>query len=227
MQRSNAFFPAILLAAFMAPALVHARDVQVMVLGTYHLASPGQDLHNVEVDDVTAAARQKELEAIADALAAFAPDRIAVEAVSKRDDLTLAAYDEFEPSVLEEVPNEREQIGYRLAHRLGHERVYGIDEQDENVNYFPFGAVDAWAEANGLARDLESFHRRAAALVDTMGRMHAANSIGQVLYWTNRPSLIERNHRDLYYGLMRYGDAQEQPGALLNARYYERNARIF
>ncbi|NBB94095.1 MAG: hypothetical protein GVY32_13100, partial [Gammaproteobacteria bacterium] len=41
------------------------------------------------------------------------------------------------------------------------------------------------------------------------------------------PSLIERNHRDLYYGLMRYGDAQEQPGALLNARYYERNARIF
>ncbi|MFW5926962.1 MAG: hypothetical protein ACOCSR_02830, partial [Wenzhouxiangella sp.] len=38
-----------------------ARDVEVMVLGTYHLANPGLDLHNVEVDDVTDDARQRQL----------------------------------------------------------------------------------------------------------------------------------------------------------------------
>lgn len=213
--------------ALLATASVQARDVQVMVLGTYHLANPGQDLHNVEVDDVTAEPRQRQLEAIADVLTNYMPDRIAVEALSSRDDLTLKAYETFEPADLEEVPNEREQIGYRLAHRLGHEKVYGIDEKDEEVDYFPFGVVTEYAEKKQRSEDLETFHRRAAALVKTMGRLHAENSIGHVLHWVNRPSNIERNHTELYYGLLAYADATEQPGALLNARYFERNARIF
>ena len=33
-------------------------EVEVLVLGTYHLANPGQDVHNVEVDDITDARRQ-------------------------------------------------------------------------------------------------------------------------------------------------------------------------
>ncbi|WP_147307608.1 DUF5694 domain-containing protein [Wenzhouxiangella sediminis] len=217
----------ILLITMMAAGTAQARDVQVMILGTYHLANPGQDLHNVEVDDVTSEARQRQLENIADVLAAFAPDRIAVETVSSRDDLSLRSYEDFEPADLVEVRNEREQIGYRLAHRLGHERVFGIDEHDEGVDYFPFGAVSEFAEKKQMTERLEAFHRQASGLVSTMGRLHAEYSIGHVLHWTNQPAFIDRAHRQLYYGLLGYADASDQPGALLNARYYERNARIF
>lgn len=208
-------------------ASTYARDVQVMVLGTYHLANPGQDLHNVEVDDVTADARQRQLEAIADVLVAFAPDRIAVEAVSEREDFSLEAYENFEPGDLREIPNEREQIGYRLAHRLGHDQVYGIDERSEAVDYFPYGKVREFANRTGRSKELEGFNNGAAALVETMGRLHADAGIGHVLHWINQPALIQRHQSELYYGLLAYADEQEQPGALLNARYYERNARIF
>ena len=63
----------IVACAFMltAVATAPADEIEVMVLGTYHLANPGQDLHNVEVDDVTTTDRQRQLEALADALAAF------------------------------------------------------------------------------------------------------------------------------------------------------------
>ncbi|MDZ7792000.1 MAG: DUF5694 domain-containing protein [Xanthomonadales bacterium] len=226
MQRLNAFL-VILLTATMASAAVHARDVQVMVLGTYHLANPGQDLHNVEVDDVTAQARQEELEAVADVLAAFAPDRIAVEAVSEREDFSLEAYETFKIEDLGKVPNEREQIGYRLAHRMGHEHVYGIDEQDEEVDYFPYGTVLEFAERDGRSEQLEDLNRRAAVHVETIGRLHAKAGIGHALHWINQPAIIQRSQSDFYYGLLGYADENDQPGALLNARYYERNARIF
>lgn len=208
-------------------ALTHARDVEVMVLGTYHLANPGQDLHNVKVDDVTTDSRQRQLESVADLLAAFAPDRIAVEAVSEREDFSLEAYKGFEPEDLAEIPNEREQIGYRLAHRLGHEHVYGIDEQDAEVDYFPYGRVLEFAERVGRSDELEDLNRRAAVHVETIGRLHAEAGIGQALHWINQPAIIQRTQSDFYYGLLAHADEQDQPGALLNARYYERNARIF
>lgn len=216
----------LLITTLCAPAL-QARDVEVMILGTYHLANPGQDLHNVEVDDVTVAARQQQLEQVAQALATFRPDRIAVEAVSGREDLSLAAFDEFTPETLTKVPNEREQIGYRLAHQLGHDAVYGIDEQSDETDYFPFGIVAEFAESGGRVDAIESLQQMAAALVETMGRMHAEQTIGQTLYWINQPRLIDRGHRQFYYGLLQLADHEQQPGALLNARYYERNARIF
>lgn len=218
---------AVLLMTMLVTPMLQARDVEVMILGTYHLANPGQDLHNVEVDDVTSASRQRQLEAVAEMLTAFQPDRVAVEAVSGQDDLSLPGYESFEPAMLERVANEREQIGYRLAHRLGHEAVYGIDEQSDEVDYFPFGAVMAFVEASQRSQELEEMHRVAGAMVETIGRLHAETSIGHVLYWTNRPSFIERSHNALYYGLLGIADARQQPGALLNARYYERNARIF
>nr|WP_240451172.1 DUF5694 domain-containing protein [Wenzhouxiangella sp. XN201] len=216
----------LLITTLCAPAL-QARDVEVMILGTYHLANPGQDLHNVEVDDVTVPARQEQLEQVAQALATFQPDKIAVEAVSGREDLSLAAFEDFTPDILKQVRNEREQIGYRLAHRLGHEAVYGIDEQSDETDYFPFGVVSEFADSSGRSDAVESLQQMAAALVETMGRMHAEQTIGHALFWINQPRLIDRGHRQFYYGLLELADHEQQPGALLNARYYERNARIF
>ena len=87
--------------------------------------------------------RQQELDDIAARLAKFKPTRIAIEALSDRPDYSSQKYAEFTPEKLTTNPDERVQIAYRLAHRLGQKTVYGIDEQSDTIDYFPFDKVQA------------------------------------------------------------------------------------
>jgi len=43
-------------------------EVEVLLLGTYHMDNPGRDAVNVEADDVLSADRQSELEQLCDRL---------------------------------------------------------------------------------------------------------------------------------------------------------------
>jgi Family of unknown function (DUF5694) len=126
----------VFLAAGAAPAVppspletaCGATDAHLLVLGTYHMAGSGHDQWNAEVDDVRAPRRQQELAALLDRLARYAPTRIAIEAAYVgspwperyrsylKDEYTLGS-------------NEIEQVGFRLARRLGHAEVYPIDFQ--------------------------------------------------------------------------------------------------
>src|ERR1700760_2361846 len=62
-----------------APAPAGPAKVQVMILGTFHMANPGRDLHNQKVPDVLQPAQQEQLAKVAEALARFKPTRIDVE----------------------------------------------------------------------------------------------------------------------------------------------------
>lgn len=61
------------------PARCDAGEVQVMLLGTYHMDNPGQDGVRTQVDDVLAPPRQGELAELAARLAEWRPDQVAVE----------------------------------------------------------------------------------------------------------------------------------------------------
>ncbi len=125
--------------------------IQVMILGTYHFGNPGLDLHNMKSESVLTPGRQKELDDIATRLAKFNPTKIAVEARSDRPDLSTQKFADFTPQKLTTDPDERAQIAFRLALRLGHKNVYGIDEQSDTIDYFPFDKVEAYAKAHGQA----------------------------------------------------------------------------
>ena len=56
--------------------------------------------------------------------------------------------------------------------------------------------------------------------------LQAEGSIAHVLANMNRPEQAEKDQR-WYYGVLRYGDTDRQPGAELNAYWYMRNAKIF
>ncbi|NJD31637.1 MAG: hypothetical protein FIB04_07100 [Gammaproteobacteria bacterium] len=133
------------------PALAEPAPVQVMVLGTWHLGNPGQDLHNVAADDVLKARRQDELARAIGALAAFRPTVVAVERVTTAPAYEDARYPSFTAEQLGIDRDERVQVGYRLAHVAGLEKVYGIDEQPTNgePDYFPFEKLQASVSARG------------------------------------------------------------------------------
>lgn len=211
-----------------APAWEAASNVEVMVLGTYHMANPGHDLANVEADDVLKPQRQKELEALAVALAEFKPTKIVVERVVSDPNLVDPRYGEFTPAELGKNRNERVQVAYRLANRLGHKMVYAIDEDpgEGEPDYFPFGKVVEWAKVNGAETKLNAELGRAKGEVERINRLQSEGSIAYVLANMNRPEQAEQDQR-WYYGVLAYGDTDKQPGAELNAYWYMRNAKIF
>ncbi|HVF36969.1 MAG TPA: DUF5694 domain-containing protein [Sphingomicrobium sp.] len=202
--------------------------VEVMILGTYHFDNPGRDLANVKADDVLKPQRQKELEALSMALAEFRPTKIAVERIAKTPELRDHRYAEFVPADLGKNRDERFQVAYRLANRLGFNSVYAIDEDpaEGEPDYFPFGKVVEWAKANGAEAKLNSALDEVTADVARISQLQAENSIASVLVDLNWPDKAEQAQR-WHYRLFAYGDTDKQPGADLNAMWYLRNAKIF
>ena len=66
----------------------------IMVLGSYHMNDPGQDMFNLAADDVTAPKRQAEIQAVVDRLALWKPTKVAVES-KLGDSLTQARYQAY------------------------------------------------------------------------------------------------------------------------------------
>lgn len=205
--------------------------VQIMVLASYHMDNPGADLNNAQIDQVTTSAKQVELEAVANALARFNPTVIAVERVAS-DQATMLdqGYLAFKPEDLASKPDERVQIAYRLASKLKLERVYGIDEQDRpgEPGYFPFEPVAAWASANGREADLQAMFEPVQTEISRMEADQKTHTVGQLLARINAPdNLLGEGGHGLYMKALTLGSGADQPGAILNGRWYTRNAIIF
>ncbi|GAA0869045.1 hypothetical protein GCM10009116_08810 [Brevundimonas basaltis] len=221
-------------AALVLPTAALARTpppepIEVMILGTYHFGNPGQDIHNARVDPVTTPGKQAQLEAVAEGLARFRPTAVAVERVAP-DQTTLLdpRYPAFTPADLLTNPDERTQIGYRLAHRLGLDRVYAIDEQarDGEPSYFPFEAVQTWVQVNGRTDALGALHGEVAAMIADLERRQGTESVGRLLAAFNTPDRVASD-QGFYARMMAFGSGDDQPGAVLNGRWYTRNAMIF
>jgi hypothetical protein len=204
--------------------------IQVMIVGTFHFDNPGQDINNAAIDPVTTPAKQAELAAVAEGLRRFHPTAVAVERIAA-DNATLLdqRYPTFTPADLLTNADERVQVGYRLANLEGLTRVYAIDEQpgEGEHDYFPFDKVMTWITAHHREADWEALNAPVAAYVADLSARQHTETLGALLADTNRVDHPVNGNMDLYYGLLKFGDAVDQPGAELNAGWYERNAKIF
>ena len=202
--------------------------VQVMVLGTYHMGNPGRDLANMEADDVTQPRRQAELAAIADSLARFRPTKVLVEWQMPAP-FTVPRYRAFTTAELATNRNEIVQIGFRLAHQLGHSDVYGFDEQpgEGEPNYFQYDRIEAYANAHGLSALNDQAMAFFRGKMEEMQRAQASHSIAELLLRQNDPEMERADHMRGYYYALPMGDADNQVGAEFNAYWYMRNAKMF
>jgi hypothetical protein len=217
-----------LLVAGLAAAAEPARaPVQVLLLGAYHMANPGLDANNVQIDSVLTPPRQRELAEVAQRLARFKPNKIAVEMQGDLPGLALSSYQRHTPEALLKEPNEIDQIGFRLAHQLGHPAVYGIDEQSKTIDYFPYDPVQAYAQAHQQGDRLASGRALGQRLAQQMEQGQKTRTVRQMLLMVNAPGYDVTEMTGYYYPLLAVGDAKVQPGAELNAAWYLRNAKIF
>ena len=118
---------------------------KIMILGTFHMEAKN-DLVNFNGTD-----RIKEHEAeliqLVDALAAFQPTQIAVERCKSEQSSLDAAYADYITNGLVST-NEINQIAFRLAKNLGHEKVYAIDWMERGAAERPCGDVQEYVHRN-------------------------------------------------------------------------------
>jgi hypothetical protein len=195
----------------------------VLLLASYHMANPGADRFNMEADDVLAPRRQEEIRALVDGLAAFAPTKVAVEA-SYSDSTVMDRYRAHLEGSYELGRNETEQIGFRLARRLGHDAIYPIDFRSG----MDFGMLEPLAERNpahaARLAQLETFGNAAVA---QLGQWLAEGTIQEMYHRINRPDVLRAANWPYVDYLLSFVEGEDFAGAQLVGGWYERNLRIF
>ena len=206
------------------PACVPGQ-IEVMLVGTVHMANQNLDADNVAVPDVRTPERQAELDELTRRLATFAPQRVMTEwvlgAESARSDSAYAAY--LAAGGVTESREEIEQVAFRLARRLGHDAVYPIDFARGN----DWSGIRAYASAGGTIKHTMDYGR----LVPERLRVDAdsvirALSMTEYHAWLNDDATLRGNHFGLFGGALGAGSGDAYPGPDLIAGWYGRNLNM-
>jgi Family of unknown function (DUF5694) len=194
---------------------------EILILGTFHMANPGHDIHNMDADDMLSPTRQSEMAELIDVLRRFRPTKVAVEAPVTSSQLA-KRYADYISGVYTLSRNEIDQIGLRLAKDLGHDSIYPVDEDGE----FPYYRVLNYAKANGLKAQFDSMEARTASVVERQSEFLRAHTVLETLESINADSIVARDVAG-YYDFVPFGEPYEYAGPDLVARWFERNIRIY
>ena len=194
---------------------------EILVLGTFHMANPGRDLHSGKVDDMLSPTRQREITELIEVLKRFRPTRIAVEA-SVGSQRVAQQYADYLAGKYTLSANEIDQVGYRLARELHHSKVYAVDEDGE----FPFYRVRNYAIANGKNEKFEASQSEIGARVKAENEYLASHTVLETLQLLNADSTTARAVGEYYTAFAPYGEPYEYAGPDLLASWFQRNIRI-
>ena len=202
------------------PTAPAAPAPQVMILGTYHMGE-SSDFVQTKTDDVLSERRQREIEALVERLVEWRPTRIAVEVPVARDSALNAQYRAYLAGTFPLGRSETYQVAFRLAKRLGHERVHAVDfKKDEDI-----GGLLRHAAERGQDGALKQGMGRIMAMMQEKARRQAAMTVTEILREANSP---RADSLESFYLLAApVGDAERPVGADLVAGRYERNLKIF
>lgn len=213
------------------PRFPDDRNSDVMVLGIYHFASLVKHEINVETDDIFDPTRQKEIDAVVEALKPFSPTMIALEAPVEHEAALNGFYSKYvdgswDSSSSEPLQrferSEHFQIGFRLAKELSLERVYAVDK----MTIRPLERMQKFAESHGYDQFLAHRDRKYREIEDSWERDLRSKTIGQLFLELNSPKNTVTNN-SFYIEDVRFGNELEQPGVDVLVEWYRRNALIF
>lgn len=100
----------------------------VMLLGTFHFQDTGLDDYQPQFNiDIFSERRQQEVGEVVEHLAQFQPTKIAVERRPERQEETDQSYLAYLRGEFQLPGSELYQLGFRLAQRLNHHKLYCVD----------------------------------------------------------------------------------------------------
>ncbi|MDQ3257999.1 MAG: DUF5694 domain-containing protein [Acidobacteriota bacterium] len=204
------------------------RDAKVkptlVILGTYHMGTPGNNVVNPKVTDVTVPERQKQIVELVEKLKKFKPTKIVVECDLEDDAKTQGIYNKYLSGNYQLSRDETNQIGFRLAKESRHKKVYCVDWSDfwddPSINYIKFAAKDA-----ELDSFLKGVNQNSKKEIDAeFEKLYPLPIIDQLIF-LNQPDQMEKRHK-VYFDIMRIGRGKEYAGASYLSWWYRRNMVI-
>ena len=216
----------VMVAAVTAMSLsAHAQPqpprAEVLVLGVYHMANPGRDIVNMQVDDVLAPKRQAEIAEVIAVLKKFNPTKVAVEAAFN-DDATPKRYADYLAGKHELSRNETQQIGFRLAKELGHKTLYPVDADGE----FPYPRLVDYAKARGREKEFDALMGEVREQSKATNAYLSSHTVLEALLYLNADDRVAWSVGH-YYRMAHFGEPWNWAGADLVADWFRRNMRIY
>jgi hypothetical protein len=199
---------------------------QLLILGSPHLANNNRDVVNTKIGDVTTPERQREIVALVDALARFRPTHVAIEWKTKDQTGLDKRYADYRAGRYTLSANERDQIGLRLAAKLGLPRVDAVDWNDVPPGTEADWDYAAWAEANGMKPRFDAMRANLQAEVAGDEARMACTAIPDWYRHYNTADMRSGAHRR-YYDFALLGGVEHNPGANWLGSWYGRNMKIF
>jgi hypothetical protein len=210
--------------AHWAPRPCQPGQVQVMVLGTYHMNNPGLDAMKVQTDDVLTPDRQSQVADLVTRLAAFKPDKVMIES-AYGDDTYPKRYTDYLAGKHELTRNEIEQIGFRLAKQLGHKTIYPVDypmfEDGGAADFYFANHPDAQKQVDADNAKLQEEGKKEATL-------QHQSSVKDYLVYLNSPNAwgFDLDTRMTMQEEMRMVQNDQYAGADILTSWFKRNTRI-
>ncbi|UII81712.1 DUF5694 domain-containing protein [Flagellimonas sp. CMM7] len=190
---------------------------KVSILGVFHFAGTS-DFSSVEFESLESEKRQQEIKEIVEKLKEFRPTKVMLEFPSSDSQYLDSLYTETLNGNHDYTINEIEQLGFRLAKELNHNKVYSIDYRLD----LPFEKLIEFAEKN----DKERFENMVASIKkqdkkesDFLER----NSILDYLIYRNSDEEDIRNKDQYLNKSAKFVNDSSYIGAKFVSKWWERN----
>jgi hypothetical protein len=200
---------------------------KLMFLGTFHFADAGLDGYKPKHDiNIMEPARQREVAALVERLARFRPTKVLIEARPADMEKLNGRYRDYLAGKYELKSNEIYQIAFRLAKRMGHTQLYGIDVKGRD--YYDDAQWKVEKEKFGLATAPAAWDQRFQKLYEYDDELKTTMPLVDFLRYINSPQRLRAGHGAYLTGIFHAADDEDHFGPdNLSGWWYDRNLRIF
>jgi len=205
---------------------------KVMILGLFHFDNPGKDDYKEKYEiDILSPKKQKELNEVLDKIVLYKPTKILLEVPRiKGDSIFNHRYQEYLKSEFDigHRKNEWYQIGFKLAKRLNHNRIYAVDARSKW-----FGADMDWDNYNSdeYQKSLGQYKKANRYNYDRIYEMEDSLKTIQTLtdhfIMINNSKNRLKDHQAYLTNTALTGAGDLYIGVDGVARWYQRNLKIF
>ncbi|MDH4474626.1 MAG: DUF5694 domain-containing protein [Fluviicola sp.] len=205
---------------------------KAMVLGVFHFDDPGLDGYKPKFAfNILEKKRQEELEILLNQIAEYKPTKILVEWDRiQSDSIANERYQEYLNGTfsIDDKRNEVYQLGFKLAKKMGHKRIYCSDASAEwfgvELDWDNYD-IEAYLKSKGQYEkstryDFQSFYEWSDSL-------KTVQTLTEHLAMLNSPKNRLKDHQAYLTEIILEGAGDNYIGADAVAKWYRRNLRIF
>ena len=190
----------------------------IALLGTFHFAGT-TDALALKVDDLSSPKRQNEIKELVEALAKYKPTKILLEYPYENSGID-SLYQLYLGQQHTLTINERQQIGFRLAEKMGHAHVYPIDFKLD----LGFDSLMTFLQENeqmNLFQDIMADMK--TQVIDVWQKEYSSSTIKAFFTFINSDTYDAMNRNIYLERINKMGTATNHVGSAVVARWWERN----